>query len=383
MKNTKTIALLTAVVLIFLYAAWTLSHPGKRSAQFQTEQAQTAVKTAEKKLPESTKKHTAITTKEEYPPAQQEDKGNTIAQQTVKEKNNLMVNPETVTIKVAQNDRETAALKITNIGTQDIAVNIYKTEANSPGEKIKATLDEIANYRKEAFAKTNDKNALSKAALFRGAPWLSFSPCYAILKPSQSTTITLMADAKNLEAADYRVDLLMISNQQEPLDIPIYVTVKPASQLRLSRIEIDDGTGPDTKGNTNHVAEPGETVVLTAHLRNDGAATAHDVTLTLDTKNPDLVIIGEKTIHISSLEPAGEADVHFLAQVGANANPQIPPSVTMDISDTQHATAQQNFYLGEPDKIKYPLGLTFNKDRISKRPGSTNPDVESDAGGYQ
>ena len=296
-----------------------------------------------------------------------ETKGEMPAEQKEKKVALLKANPESVTIIVEEGKREKAEFELINNGKKDLFINIYKSEPNESSEEVKKKAKEMLLRKKSSLPYKPGKDDLAKAAFFTGAPWLIQFPCYEILKPAQPASIQVTVDARDLEVGEYKVDLIILgSSEEELLIVPIYAEIGRAPKIKITKVVVDDGFSPSTKGNSNNVANPGEKITLTVYLKNDGMAGARDVNLELSSNDPNFQILGSNIMQVPFVEAKSEFQVSFLAEVLEGAHPEIPPAVVLTTTDREGEKWAENFYAGDPEKIKYPLGLKIKEEDIKK-----------------
>jgi uncharacterized repeat protein (TIGR01451 family) len=110
--------------------------------------------------------------------------------------------------------------------------------------------------------------------------------------------------------------------------------------------------------------KPGETAEFSISLENAGEGPARDLTVQVNSIDPNLQILGENSYQIPYLTAGSQTQINFTASVLATVNPEIPPVANLIIKDKEGTNWGENFYLGNPKKIHYPLG--FIPDKIIK-----------------
>jgi hypothetical protein len=274
----------------------------------------------------------------------------------------LVAEPKEIKAKVEEGQSAKAELILTNDGTKESSVNIYKSNQAGSGEEASKEIEEMLDYKKEVFSKEKEADKLPKAALFTGTPWLMQYPWYCVLEPGESKTIQLTFAAKNLETGEYKANLYALGqSKQESLIIPVLLEVIGAPRIKLTKIEIDDGFSAGTKGNSNNVANAGEIVALNLDFENQGDAPAEDLTMEAMPLEPSVKILNEGVIKLPYAGAKGKFSQRFLIEVSSQANPDFPPSLKITITDRDGKKWTESFYVGEPGKFEYPTGALEKK----------------------
>lgn len=269
----------------------------------------------------------------------------------------LEAKPRAIQIEAGEGERVKAEFDLKNTGKSRALINIYKTEESTfQINEDDGKIEKLLSRKNLAEAATEED--LKKAADFSGAPWVVYSPYYAILEPGESLPVRLSFDTTNLSVGDHATQIIIIGTRKEELKIiPVELVVRKAPKLKVSKIEIDDGFSEDTTGDQNHVAGPGEKVALAASITNEGGMTAKDIVALLSFEDPLIKNFGDGTAKISSIESGQTEKVRFIFEVGTEFSSEFPPSAVLEMSDGSGKKWSDNFYLGEEGSFKYPTGL--------------------------
>lgn len=275
----------------------------------------------------------------------------------------LISNPESMVIKVLQGSKEKGEFELRNLGKAPCFVNIYKSSPDITEDELKARINEIREHKKEVMGISATKETLEKAALFNGAPWLTPFPYYAVLDPGESKVITIAVNAQDLEAKEYTVYVIAMGqaeNQTRVLTVNIEVGKGP--KIKISKIEVNDALSKEANTNSNNIANPGEKVSVTVFFRNEGSGQAKDLRVKIAPNDSTLTLLSEPEVSVPFVAPQGEFQVSFLAEVSTAAHPEIPPSVSITLTDDKGTQTVETPYLGDADKIHYPLGLKSKEE---------------------
>lgn len=190
------------------------------------------------------------------------------------------------------------------------------------------------------------------------AQWLALRPEELELPAAAAGVVTVVVNSSTLSAKESQAELLLIGQDRaELVVVPVSVRLKDAPNVRLAAYRISDQSGPETSGNANRVANPNETVMLEVDLKNYGSAAASALGLELSSDDQAVEIIGQTKIELNRLPQGEQASAQFLISIAASADPVIPPTVYLTISDQQGRQWFENFYLGEDGAFEYPTGL--------------------------
>lgn len=252
---------------------------------------------------------------------------------------------------------------LSNNGNADALFNIYKLDGGRSAENDDMA-KKLIDYKLSNFSPEPVIEDLAKVATLGGAPWLIVFPYYGVLKAGQSEKVRLSVNARDLKLGEYQASLLILgASKDEQVAVPVFLTVKGAPKIRMVKLEVQDDLSSDTQGNSNQVANPNEKVALTVYLKNEGMTEAKGLTLKLTTDNPALNILAQGTAKIDSLPADDTGEARFLIEVSDKANPVIPPTAYLTITDSKGRNWVENFYLGEEGKFEYPTGLLREEDK--------------------
>jgi hypothetical protein len=279
----------------------------------------------------------------------------------------LVANPQEIKVQVQEGQRIQTEFMVLNYGAKAVFLNVYKSDMDESASQIDERIEELINYKKQIMSTEAAKEDLGKASLYTGTPWLLLFPTYAVLEPQASRVFSLTVDAADLEENEYRTNLIILGqSKEESLVLPVIIEVKPGAKIQLSKIEVDDGVSAGTKGNANNIANPGEIVALNVYLENTGNGPAENLALELTADSAPVNILEGKA-NVPHIGPKGQFSERFLIEVPADSHPTIPPNVILTITDASGRQWSENFYAGDPDKIKYPTGALVKDKKLQEK----------------
>ena len=264
----------------------------------------------------------------------------------------LAAGKEEVSVTVDEGQRINAAFTLTNNGAQPITLNLYKSELDQTRQLAEQEMERLLQ-------------GPVQASVFAGTPWLMLFPTSVTLKASESKTIQLTVDARALGSGDNHTAYVYAVGTEsgDSLLLPVEIKVTQAPKMALARIQVDDGFSAGTKGNKNSIANPQETVAVTAYLENRGNASAEGLTVEVSSSDATAVILENSLLHVPSLASGSQIPVRILMRVAADAHPVFPPALYVTMTDKENRRWQESFSAGDPGKVQYPTGILTEKDQ--------------------
>jgi len=282
----------------------------------------------------------------------------------------IAANPSAILIEVNEGETAETEIAIINNDQKDVYLNFYKSDNPNLDVKLSEIFEKDLNSKvlleyKASLVKKygdNNKNIMKKSVVATGASWLAPSPLYKSIKAKQADTIKLVFNAVDLEPGDYKTFLLIVGQKsEESLTIPIKMKVKQSSKVRVSNIEIIDGTSGQVAGNNNEIVETGESVELKITLENSGNFDANNISFALSSEDNSVNFISSKVISGQSIVKKSSITISYILQVTSELENNVPPTMELTISGYREDVIE-NFYLGEEDKITYPTGLKIESE---------------------
>ncbi|MBU1870248.1 MAG: hypothetical protein KJ818_07250 [Candidatus Omnitrophica bacterium] len=349
MKKLRIIAIIIFIALIVIGAIFYFV---KEKALITGKQAETTEKTSAEKITpiEPAIPHLKETSTEvpaispEPLTAEQEQKKEISAKPAEKEAlAGLQADPPTIEIKVPEGKRGKSVFRLTNNLKNNVLLKIYKSEENP----------ETGTLNQESFV---------NASSYSGAPWLIQFPVNKSLKSGESTEIEVTVEARNLDAGQHLANLIILGkNDGELLVVPVQAEIEKAVKISITKVEVDDGTSSGTTGNSDGVANSGEKAAVTLTLKNSGHEDARDLKVEIRPYADDPITLQNNIIEIPYLGAQSQTQITVSTEVSKEGHETIPPSVTMVISDNDGIISEQTFYVGDPEKIEYPLGAIVDE----------------------
>lgn len=276
----------------------------------------------------------------------------------------LSADKNEVSVAVDEGQRSSAAFKLTNTGTQPISVTLYKSELDQTRQDADAQMEKLVGYKNSASFDGQENQGMAQASVFAGSPWVMLFPTSVTLDPSQSKTIQLTVDARTMSSDEHTAYVYALGTQPgNALLLPIEIKVTQAPKLALARIQVDDGFSAGTSGNRDTIANPAEIVKVTAFLENRGNAPAQGLTLEVSSSDRAASILENRTLQIPSLASGAQYPVRILLKVSADADPVFPPALYLKMTDSVGRSWQESFSVGDPGKVRYPLGAAVEKEQ--------------------
>jgi len=246
----------------------------------------------------------------------------------------IKVQPKSLEFSIEQGRQASKPITIKNTGNKSTAFQIY--------------ISSEADVKKDQLASQSS------------VEWLTVNARKGQIQVGQEREILVGVNDEDLKAQEYTAYLYITNNGNDKIStVKVDLGVLSAPKLKLTSIDIADGTTTNTWGNSNQTANSGERVLLTATFKNKGTSNARGVVTSLSGDKEFIQIVDSKKQTIGTVKAI--FSVEYLIDIKTLADNVIPPVVSLKVSDSQNRKWLEDFYLGEPGSFDYPIGLERKK----------------------